>query len=410
MGVRQFKSKRLGRDVWGYDARIRGVRVKRTGFSTKKAAELALANARVRANERAAGVVVDREPEPTVTVRQLVERRAAQLQGTPRRRTSARLLERWLETLPAGLLVTDVTTARLQEWVDARLSEVRYETVFREVTDICSTLNRAGENFAELEGWTPPRRPRMPAPTRRRERVITPEEAAAVLAHLRRPIEEGETETYWRVRRDAADLFQIALLTAARRAEILALRWTDVNFEWKTLRVTGTKTDRVRVIPMAESLVALLRRRRVECGGAARVFPSLEGSTMLRANTDQIFRRACEEISVPYGRDVPGGWVLHDARHTAITAMLHAGNSLESVMAISGHSARVMAMRYAHSTERTRREAVSALDQFASEKVSALVSTSAQDAQHMQQVRDGAGEEKGGKIGANQKTAGKRRA
>jgi integrase len=350
MVVRKQWSSKFNREVWGYDARINGRRLQKFGFASKSAAEIALSQARITAFERQAGVAPPPE-RATVTVRALVERRAAQLQ----RKAAISTLKRWRDTLPAGLLVTDLTTAHLQNYQDARLTQVKPQTVFREITDICSALNSARDRHPELEDWQPPRRPRLKTPTRGRDRIISRDEAARVLAHLRRPREEDESERYWRVRIDAADLFQIALLTAARRMEILSLRWSDVNFEWQTLRIIGTKTDRVRVVPMGGPLNALLRRRRAEAGNSPRVFPALAGSTMLRANTDQIFRAACKEINIPYGRDVEDGWVLHDARHTAITAMLHAGNSLESVMAISGHSARVMTMRYAHSTEQTRR-------------------------------------------------------
>lgn len=367
--IKKQWSNKFKRDVWGYEAWIEGKRKQRFGFSSEKAAQVALSKARVEAFEKRHGVAPPQR-KPAVTVKTLVSRRCAQYQNTPRRKSRARVIELWLESLPAGLLVTEVTTALLQEWVDRRLRQVKVQTVFREMTDICSMLNCARDLFAELEEWQPPRRPRMRTPTGARDRIITREEALAVLAQLRRPREEGETERYWRVRADAADLLQIALLTAARRWEILSLRWSDVNFERATLRVTGTKTDRVRVIEMGAPLVALLKRRKAAAGTSPLVFPVLEGSTMLRASTDQIYRAECAKISIPYGRDTPGGWVLHDARHTAITAMLHAGHSLESVMAISGHSARVMAMRYAHSTERTRRAAVTALDQFSDEKVS----------------------------------------
>lgn len=370
MGVRKQWSARYGREVWGYEARLCGVRKQKFGFSTEAAALVALSKARVAAFERQQGVASP-EPPRVVTVKQLVERRSAQLQQTPRRQTSARLLGRWLATLPPGLLVTELTTAHLQAHVDARLRVAKPQTVFRELTDICTCLNRARDLFAELESWTPPRRPRGVAPGRARARLIGPDEAARILAYLRRP--RGQSEwgrgrewaRYVSLRHDAADLLQIALLTAARRGEILALRWTDVNFEWGTLRITGTKTERVRVIPMTPALVALLRRRQANAADSPLVFSALEGRSMLRASTDQIFRAAGRAAGIPYGRDTPGGWVLHDARHTAITAMLHAGHSLESVMAISGHSARVMAMRYAHSTEATRRAAVGALDQFA---------------------------------------------
>jgi integrase len=375
--IKKQWSDRFGREVWGYDARIGKRRRQKFGFSSESAAKIALAKARVAAFDREHGVAPP-EPKPAVTVRQLVERRKSQMQGSKSQRKSARLLERWLDTLPPGLLVTELTTAVLQEWIDLRAGKVSHETVFREMTDICSCIGRAPEIFSALKDWRPPRRPRMRVPTLRRERVITREEAARLLAWLRRPKgrqywRDGrgvEWADYVRFRHDAADLLQIALLTAARRGEILSLRWSDVDFERQALRITGTKTERVRIIPMAAPLVSLLKRRRESRGGPL-VFPV--GRMTLLMSTSKVFRAAGRAVGVPYGRDVPGGWILHDARHTAITAMLDAGYSLESVRQISGHSARVIAMRYAHASDASVRAAVSALDQFGGE-ISATIS------------------------------------
>lgn len=360
MSVKQRHSKKLNRKVWGYDAEIAGKRRRRFGFSSRSAAKTALANARVRANELRAGVISE-QPAPSITVRELVERRSKQI----RRKVTRFILKRWLDTLPAGLLVADLRTAHLSQYADERMRFVKPQTAFRELTDICSALNRASDLFPSLEGWRPPKRPRMRVPSGRRERVITKEEATAILAHMRRPKATDETDAWYSVRLDAADLLQIALLTAARRSEILSLRWSDVNFDWGTLRIVGTKTDRIRTIPMTPALVELLKRRKRDTGASARVFPALARASMLSNHTNIHYREASEALGIPYGRETEGGWVLHDARHTAITAMLHAGNSLESVMAISGHSARVMTMRYAHANEQTKRAAVSALDQFA---------------------------------------------
>jgi integrase len=364
MPVEKRYSERHGREVWGYAAKIGGKRRQKFGFSSKEAAELALSKARINHFERREGVAAPEE-RPAVTVKQLVERRRAQLQSTSRRRVTAGVLDRWLATLPAGLALADLKTAHLSAYADERLKTVKPQTVFRELTDVCSMLNRARDLFPSLEDWHPPRRPRMKVPSGARERVITAEEVAAVLRQLRRPREEGETERYHRLRLDAADLLLIALQSAARRMEILSLKWGDVNFERRTLRVAGTKTDRVRTVPMTDSLLRLFERRRAETRPSPLVFPLMACRSMLKSETGLIYQDASERAGVPYGRETPGGWVLHDARHTAITAMLHAGHSLESVMAISGHSARVMTMRYAHSNETTRRAAVAALEQFA---------------------------------------------
>jgi len=69
---------------------------------------------------------------------------------------------------------------------------------------------------------------------------------------------------------------RLAIGTGARRGELLALRWSDVDFERATLTVRAslsetragvveksTKTDRVRIIALAATAIEALRRQRV---------------------------------------------------------------------------------------------------------------------------------------------------
>jgi len=51
---------------------------------------------------------------------------------------------------------------------------------------------------------------------------------------------------------------QCLLLTGARREELLGLRWTDVDFRWKSLRIRD-KVEGERVIPLTPYVAALLR-------------------------------------------------------------------------------------------------------------------------------------------------------
>ena len=56
MAVEKRWSEKHGREVWGFDARVGGKRVRRYGFSTQAAAEVALSKARIVAYDRKAGV------------------------------------------------------------------------------------------------------------------------------------------------------------------------------------------------------------------------------------------------------------------------------------------------------------------------------------------------------------------
>lgn len=55
-----------------------------------------------------------------------------------------------------------------------------------------------------------------------------------------------------------AAYLQAALLTGARREELAALRWEDVDFPWKTLRIRD-KVEGERVIPLTPYVAQLLR-------------------------------------------------------------------------------------------------------------------------------------------------------
>lgn len=59
-----------------------------------------------------------------------------------------------------------------------------------------------------------------------------------------------------------ATYLQMALLTGARREEIAGLRWTDIDFQWNTVRMHD-KVDGERAIPLTPYVKALLKRLKV---------------------------------------------------------------------------------------------------------------------------------------------------
>jgi integrase len=364
MAIKKYPSQLLGQEVWGYDTRIHGKRYRKLGFSSKQAAETALFNKRVEANEVRAGV---RAPHAPVMVKAVVEARIRQLgEEKYSRKNSARVLRAWLDLLPSDLKLHELTIADITRYRDARLFEVKPQTVFREITDIMSCLSLARETFPGLDTWSPPRRPKLKVPKGNRQVVITLEQIKRMLDDLRRPKEEVEQWREYRARLDAADFFQIALQTAGRKSEIRTLRWLDVYWQSKRLKLDSTKTGEEGVIEIPDSLVELLHRRREEQQPPSPyVFPSDITPTrpVARFRTETL-RTAAERCEIPWGYNEPNGIVLHTTRHTAVTAMLEAGYDLATVQAQSRHSTRQMLMRYAHASARSKRQAAGALDQF----------------------------------------------
>ncbi|MGB7925547.1 MAG: tyrosine-type recombinase/integrase [Pyrinomonadaceae bacterium] len=407
--------KKYNRKVWGYIGYIDGRQRRKFGFSSEEKAQTAFYSARTRAQERRSGVLPDTDAQ-SVTVEQIIRARIKQLpvpKGSPgyySRNQAVGDLERFLAMLPHGLLVAQLTAAHGAAYRDARLEAgLAPQTVFREYTNIQACFNAAGESFPQLENWRPPKRPKIKVPKSSRNRTVTPEEAALLLADLRRPREAAherygrEPERAYRARLDAADFLQLSLQTAMRPDETVRRSWTDVLWHSSRLLVDSTKTDEEGTIDLPASCLEMLRRRHAEQHRKSPwLFPSdvVPGQHIARAPT-ALIRRAAEKLGIPWGYETRGGIVLYTTRHTAATAMLQAGHDLATVQAQTRHSTKTMLMRYAHASARSRRAAASALDAFGDNSCSGSCVTGGPDKPRMPRKPRAKEKAKGAKRGGN---------
>ncbi len=364
MAVKMFWSALLGRKSWGYDARIKGRRVHKIGFASKENAELALSKRRIAANEKRAGVT----PEAArITVAHLVTARINQFdKKSYSQKHSGVTLRAWAAMMPDALLVEEVKTAHLAKYRDARLQKIKPQSVHRELADIYACLNAASELFTELAEWRPPKRPRLKVPKGYRNVTIEPVQIALILTRLRREKEEKERITFYRARMDAADFFQIALYTLARKDEIRTLRWDAISWQAHKLQLDSKKTDTDAAIFIPDALIELFKRRRdAQHPASPFVFPSSRNPQRpVSRFCIEIVKRAAEKCGIPWGYDQPNGIVFHTTRHTAVTALLDAGYDLATVKAQSRHSTSQMLLRYSHPSVHNRRAAADTLSSF----------------------------------------------
>lgn len=119
----------------------------------------------------------------------------------------------------------------------------------------------------------------------------------------------------------------IALLTGARRGEILKLRAEDVSADTITIHAGNTKTRRTRVVPIVPALRPWL------------VFVPIDYSSYEGLKT--AFQRARIAAEMP--------WVnFHDLRHSCASILIASGATLYEVSTILGHSTVTTTQRYAH--------------------------------------------------------------
>lgn len=356
---------RWGFDLWLHDP-VTGRKTRRVriyDWSTRAEAE-AVALRIVQAEQ--AAQYGGTPPAPTPGLRQVCERRLASLPIGHERTRATRVLESWLELLPAGLRLTEVTTPHIRLYVERRQADGQSPaSVDRELNIISATLNAARDYWPELHQWVTPKIPRPRLPKTRRERLITDEEYRKILEHLTRPRRDEERQLEYQARIRTAGILRFALLTGMRPKEIFLLRWEDLDWDGQRIRVRGTKTEKrvnsTRYVPLTQPLVEILRKRQAVEESPEYVF-SLSGSP--RYTDYDLLREACEANGIPYGRSTRNGFELYCARHTFTTRLLLAGLSLSEVGAITGHSSRELVLYYSHVVPESAARAAAAIERI----------------------------------------------
>jgi integrase len=151
----------------------------------------------------------------------------------------------------------------------------------------------------------------------------------------------------------AADIFRFCLLTGARRGEVRAARWKDLDlaggFWVKPPEATKqNKEHRVPLSPAALSI--LLRLRKAAASEAVYVFPG-EGETGHRIDLKKPWRKIIRAAGIE-------GVRVHDLRHSFASLAVNAGYSLPFIGALLGHADPETTARYAHLYDASLKEAV----------------------------------------------------
>jgi len=370
--IKKFFSNR-NRPGWKYDSRLKkyyswgfemylasGRRKRETGFLNRADVESVVVRIRQLEKEMRYGVTMSVEA-PTL---EEVSAKKLTLTASRREQVRAKRVLAVFRRVAQVKRVTELKTEHLQRFVDFRRKEVQPQSVDRELNIISGMLRAAVVHFPALSDWIVPRIPRPKHSKRRRERVISIQEVAKVLTWLYAP-QEGETVRQSAKRRNVGHVFRVALLTGARKGELCKLRWSQVDWDAGVVQIIGTKTENrseqtSRYIAIDRMLEVILRERQAVAGDF--VFTRAGGEV---THYYKILKEACEACGVAYGKDVAGGFVTHDARHTAVTRMLRAGIDLATIGSITGHNDKTMILRYGHASTESQKRAIGVLEKFA---------------------------------------------
>lgn len=315
------------------------VRIRRAGiskietFSTKQAAQAwaAETEAKILANpERYRSEHERWQGSAKTCLLDLITRYLSEVTPTKKGAASEASRLRALYRSSLGLIPLNELSARhLNDYIAKRLMAVSPSTVNRDLNCLSHVLNTSRKNWgiavanvvAEIQ------RPRSNKP--RTRRLIDDEESRLMTA-------AAAARNPW-----LQFIVRVAIETAMRRGEILALEWRDVDFNAHLIHVRDSKTELPRSVPLTKAATtALTEWRKISKGQTGPVFGITANALKLS------YQRAVRRSGIE-------GLTFHDLRHEATSRFfeLH-GLDIHEVMSATGHTSATMTERYTHLSAR----------------------------------------------------------
>lgn len=332
-------------DKWQARVQIKGCAPLAKSFNTKVDAE---AWAKITEAEIIRGVFIRRSDGERTTLAEALERYEREVTPSKRGAAIEKLrIKAWKADKLACKSLASLRGADFAQWRDKRLAAAKPATVKLELAVISHLFNVARKEWG-YEGLNNPiDSMRLPTVHNSRNRLFLNGEEAALMYALT-PVER-EKNGQWGAGCGSEwllPLVQLAIETAMRRGELLALRWEHVRLADRVAHLPITKNGSRRDVPLSSRAVDILKGLPRALRGA--VFPITANAVKLG------FTRAVSRARRKYVEDGGGDERMltdlhfHDLRHIAVTRLAERLPNIVELAAASGHNDVRMLRRYYH--------------------------------------------------------------
>jgi len=327
------------------------------------------------ANKELARLVTEYGGRGVATERSFGELLERRLDAVERRGASPTTMESYRSKARHLTRIADVRVDRLTgQTLDDLYRDLRGDGVRDPTVRECHALIRATLNQGIRWGWCDRNVAMMATPPKAQRREValpTVTEALAVF-------EDAESTNP-----EMATFLRLAAATGARRGELCALRWPDVDLDSGTLHIQrsiaqvgqqtfekSTKTHQSRLVPIGPGTV-----RRPVAHRAAMVERSDVCEVDYRDDAF-VFSNDPDGAAPWFPKRITLAWIrlrsrhgldgvkLHALRHLAVSAMLDAGIPVRDVADMVGHLDTRTTSIYTHGNEERRREAAMVMDEL----------------------------------------------
>ena len=277
--------------------------------------------------EMAQGVFADLGGAVRLPLRRVIETYSRQYTGRKRGwRQETNRVKAWLRDPLTERPIAKIRSRDIATWIKEQEAKGMAPSTIKNALQIVSQAYRYAATELGFDGLVNPvRGVRMPAAREGRDRRLEPGE-------FERLTEACLTLGFAQL----AAVIELAVATAMRRGEILALQWRDVRPN--SVLVRRSKTGRQRAVALSPAAKhALARMRGLDSGFVFPDFASPSGDRLL----ERQWYKVLAETSIE-------ALHFHDLRHEGISRLFEKGLILPEVMQMSGHTTPTMLMRYTH--------------------------------------------------------------
>jgi len=241
-------------------------------------------------------------------------------------------LSAWETHIDANMLLARIAPALIEDVKLRRAQEVAHTTVDKDLAVLKSFFNWCVAR--NLAGSNPVRRVKFFNEDNSRLRYLTEDEYKRLLQAAKQ-IETSPS---------LAEKVIMSVHTCLRRGSLFHLRWDQVDFLNRVVRIPRTKSGRPHALPLnataLTTLQALYNERIPDCPF---VFAHANGRKAGEPVQDvkNAFHTALETAGIK-------DFTWHDLRHTFASGVMMKGASLRAVAELLGYRGLRMVMRYAH--------------------------------------------------------------
>lgn len=192
---------------------------------------------------------------------------------------------------------------------------------------------------------------KIPRSKVQRDRYLLPDESLRLLGALSKP------ENEW-----LRDVVIFARETGLRISNVMGLRFKQLDFDRRVITIAGhyTKTGKPLLVPMSRNVHQIVRfladvKRHPEFVFAKWNKHKERYMPRKPRQTSQEFRDICDGIGLEDFR-------FHDLRHDFCSRLVQAGQPLQVVQQLAGHTDIAMTQRYAHLAPAQKKDAIATFD------------------------------------------------